>query len=88
MRVTSTFETLVCTLFNTISPLSLPHCYNFDESQGGGSGIDKAPFGKQEDGVAPAAEGGDVADDAELGMDLNKSKKKKKKKVPPPPPPQ
>ena len=29
----------------------------------------------------PALEGGEEADDGELGMDLNKSKKKKKKKV-------
>ena len=36
---------------------------------------------EQGDGVAPAAEGGEEVDDAELGMDLNKSKKKKKKKV-------
>lgn len=35
----------------------------------------------QEDGVAPAPEGGEEADEGELGMDLHKSKKKKKKKV-------
>ena len=33
--------------------------------------------------MAPVPEGGEEADEGELGMDLNKSKKKKKKKVRP-----